>query len=83
MHCKIIFTANLCLMQDPSVTTWHHRIGHLPLYELQQMSLEHCNNNFFFVDNCSICHQARQHKKPFAHSSIHTTSIFKLIHIDI
>lgn len=140
-YCKIIFTTDLCLMQDlsvkmplvlgrlhkgiylfhgqdfknvlsfplkseidlifvspngdfvsktcvsiskpsTSIMTWHCRLGHLPLYKLQQLLQVHCSDKLS-VDYCSNCHQARQHKKPFPHSYIHTSSTFELIHIDL
>lgn len=34
-------------------------------------------------DHCRICPEARQCRKPFSHSSIKTTTVLELLHIDI
>lgn len=61
---------------------WHIRLGHLPFHKIKLHSLM---NSGYIPDAsniCNICPTARQHKLPFPHSYIKTTSLFQLIHID-
>lgn len=51
------------------------------MYKLHTLNLPNKINDVF--DNaCDVCSKARQHKLPFTHNTIHTTSPFQLIHVD-
>lgn len=63
------------------ISVWHMRLGHLPLYKLKTLCLFN-KENFDFNRSCDVCSKARQHKLPFGHSTIHTSSPFQLSHID-
>ncbi|KAI3731988.1 hypothetical protein L1987_63183 [Smallanthus sonchifolius] len=64
-----------------SLKLWHTRLGHLPLYKLKQLNVftgaHDCS-----IDDCSVCPKARHHNLPFASSSISSSQMFDLIHID-
>ncbi|KAI3712580.1 hypothetical protein L1987_71139 [Smallanthus sonchifolius] len=64
-----------------SLKLWHTRLGHLSLYKLKQLNVftgaYDCS-----IEDCSICPKARHHKLPFASSSISSSQMFDLIHID-
>lgn len=79
----MFFVQSLCnvVSSDDVVSLWHKRLGHLPLYKLKTLSFlisNLCNAEFV----CDVCPKARQHKLPFKQSSIHTSSLFDLIHVD-
>ena len=64
-------------------TTWHNRLGHMSHSKMQSVSsfLKLQGNKTDFV--CDICPKAKQHRLPFPVSStITSTCIFELIHID-
>ena len=54
---------------------WHQRLGHLPLYKLQQLSF-FPNNSIDTIKCCNICPQARQHRLPFPLSQTQSTHLF-------
>ena len=83
---SVFFTNSSCnsVSKNISLSVWHNRLGHLPLYKLKTLNL--CNKESVSVDfdhSCEICSKARQHKLPFGHSTIQTSSTFQLIHIDL
>lgn len=61
--------------------TWHSRLGHLPLYKLKQLHIFY-NTHVSQFQHCDICPQSRQQSLPFSKSSITSTKIFDLIHIN-
>ena len=77
----VIFSNSVCMSDDNLFSLWHNRLGHLPMYKLKTLSFL-SNKNATFNHACEICSKARQHKLPFGHSVIKTSSSFDLIHID-
>ncbi|KAK9664005.1 hypothetical protein RND81_14G013000 [Saponaria officinalis] len=77
-----VFPSAVC---NNSVLLWHHRLGHLPLYKLQQMKLcnESDSNVNKVITSCSTCVKARQHKLSFPVSQISSSFPFYMIHIDL
>ncbi|KAL2253435.1 UNVERIFIED_CONTAM: Retrovirus-related Pol polyprotein from transposon RE1 [Sesamum indicum] len=60
---------------------WHKRLGHLSKNSMKHISsLSHLE---FDHSSCEICPLAKMHQLPFSSSSIHSTSIFALVHADI
>ncbi|KAM0048148.1 putative RNA-directed DNA polymerase [Helianthus debilis subsp. tardiflorus] len=80
LFSKSFVVSNKSCNSVVSTKTWHHRLGHLPLYKLKQL---HFLSHARFDDHCDICPQARQHKLPFPLSTKSTSKIFDLIHVDI
>ncbi|KAI3761944.1 hypothetical protein L1987_52367 [Smallanthus sonchifolius] len=70
-HCNYVVSLKL----------WHTRLGLLPLYKLKQLNVftgaHDCS-----IDDGSVCPKARHLKLPFASSSISSSQMFDLIHID-
>ena len=62
---------------------WHLRLGHIPFNRLHIVFPNlHCNK----VDHdflCIVCPLGKQAKKLFRRSSIKTTDIFQMLHIDL
>ncbi|KAK9675924.1 hypothetical protein RND81_11G041900 [Saponaria officinalis] len=76
-----VFSPVVC---NNSVLLWHHRLGHLPLYKLQQMKLcTESDSNANKMITCSICAKARQHRLSFPLSQISSPFPFYIIHIDL
>lgn len=68
-----------------SVTTWHHRLGHLSfrtLYSLKS-KLHSSHLNIQHIKLCYICPLAKQHRLPFTSNNHLSTSPFDLIHCNI
>jgi len=63
-------------------TTWHNKLGHMshskmkPIFDFLKLQ----SNKAKLI--CDICSKAKQHRLPFPVSSITSTCIFELIHID-
>lgn len=66
-----------------AVKLWHMRLGHLPFPQLKiikpSCSISECMNSII----CQICPAARQCRKSFPHSSIKTSAVLEMLHIDI
>ena len=90
IHCQKYFHSSCSLPSNfskpfaicSSLELWHNRLGHLPFHKIKHLSLLNSSHNSESIFVCNICPRAIQHKLPFPHSQIHTTSIFELIHID-
>ena len=61
--------------------TWHFRLGHLSFERMRKLCLP-CNQKKHSTI-CSICPQAKLHRKPFPLSTSAASRIFELIHVDI
>lgn len=60
---------------------WHLRLDH-PSYQVMSYMIDsHVNESNSKV--CSVCHLAKQERKPFYKTSITSTSVVELLHIDL
>ena len=75
--------SSVCNASMFSQDLWHARLGHLPFTKLQKLGLLSSHTSIDSIKECLICSKARQHRFPFPHSQIHSTQVFKLIHIDL
>jgi hypothetical protein len=73
---------SICNSAVVSSMTWHHRLGHLPLYKLKQLPGFPCTDSDQ-IALCDICPKARQHRLPFPHSKRESLHSFDLIHVDV
>ncbi|XP_019264489.1 PREDICTED: uncharacterized protein LOC109242112 [Nicotiana attenuata] len=72
-----------CLVNlSKDVSLWHKRLGHMPLSSMGNLSMFQHQSLSKLNSPCDVCSKARQSKLPFHPSSISSTSIFELIHID-
>ncbi|XP_075087592.1 uncharacterized protein LOC142169605 [Nicotiana tabacum] len=62
---------------------WHQRLGHVPFNRMKSiyfLSGKILSKQTFF---CDVCPMARQQRLSFSDSSIHSSTPFQLVHIDI
>ncbi|XP_075084716.1 uncharacterized protein LOC142167971 [Nicotiana tabacum] len=62
---------------------WHQRLGHVLFNRMKSISFlsgKISSKQIFF---CDVCLMARQQRLPFSDSSIHSSTPFQLVHIDI
>jgi len=65
----------------PSFVTLHARLGHTSLSKMQHLPC--CPNNVPSAFTCDICVLAKMHRLPFNRSTIKSTHLFQLIHMDL
>lgn len=63
--------------------TWHRRLGHPSPFKLQLLAKNFSNISFSANKPCDVCPLAKQTRKPFGLSHIHTKHVFELLHCDI
>ncbi|KAK9751071.1 hypothetical protein RND81_02G239600 [Saponaria officinalis] len=84
-HCDVqSVSSSVQSTVSNKVATWHHRLGHLPLYKLKLLGV--CNDfhiNENELNSCSICAKSRQHRLSFPISSTSSSTAFELVHIDV
>nr|GEW44811.1 retrovirus-related Pol polyprotein from transposon TNT 1-94 [Tanacetum cinerariifolium] len=66
-----------------SYALWHHKLGHVSHSKLKHMNELHVSLSKSCLDRCLSCLMAKFTKLPYDLSNSHSTSVFKLIHIDI
>lgn len=69
-----------------SLELWHQTLGHASLSTLHHISFLKplCTEEIAFrIKSCDFCHKAKQQRLLFISTSIQTTDIFEMIHIDI
>lgn len=64
------------------VHIWHHRLGHMSTSEFKYID---CLASFHHScpSVCHVCPRAKQHRLSFPLSSIKSSAIFELLHVDI
>lgn len=75
--CNFVVSKN-----KDSYVIWHYRLGHSSesvLNKLDFVSLKSKDD----INPCISCHQAKQHRLPFAPSVSKSTNIFELVHMDL
>lgn len=65
----------------PSFEIVHARLGHTSLPKIQHITW--CKGHVPSTFSCEVCVMAKMHSLPFNKSTIHTTSPFQLIHMDL
>ncbi|KAK9698544.1 hypothetical protein RND81_08G112000 [Saponaria officinalis] len=77
-----VFSSAVC---NNSVLLWYHRLGHLPLYKLQQMELctESDSDVNKVITSCFICAKAIQHRLSFPISQRSSSFPFYMIHVNL
>ena len=64
------------------IKLWHLRLGHIPvsmLHHVKTIFQEPCTLH----NICQVCPVAKQARKPFYTSSVKTSSVFSLLHMDV
>ena len=67
---------------DHQVLLWHISFGHASISTSKHLPFL-SNNVFHDLHTCEICPLAKQPRLSFSPNSIHTHSIFELIHVDL
>ena len=75
---------------DASLSTWHHRFGHLNMKDLSAISrndlvegMKTCNNGEN-IEDCEPCALGKMHRLPYPKKSEHTSkTILELVHTDL
>lgn len=62
---------------------WHLRLGHLPFSKIQHLFPSLNGIDISKECFCTVCPMAKQTRNMFSRSSIKTTDIFQLVHVDI
>ncbi|KAL2251770.1 UNVERIFIED_CONTAM: hypothetical protein Sindi_2299300 [Sesamum indicum] len=77
-NCNVNSSVNVAMNNGD---VWHKRLGHLSKNSMKHItSLPQLD---FIKMPCEICPLAKMHQLPFTSSSIHLSSIFALVHMDI
>ncbi|XP_021737707.1 uncharacterized protein LOC110704224 [Chenopodium quinoa] len=72
-----------CLSAVDDAELWHLRLGHLPFSQIKSIVLN-CNVSICLQNTiCQVCPLAKQTRLAFHTSSIQTSSVFELLHIDV
>ncbi|GKE14841.1 ribonuclease H-like domain-containing protein [Tanacetum coccineum] len=66
-----------------SMSVWHTRLGHPSNQEVDMLLQDRNLTNDSHVSPCDTCYKAKQTREPFPLSDHQTTSIGKLIHLDL
>ncbi|XP_021723133.1 uncharacterized protein LOC110690580 [Chenopodium quinoa] len=78
-----VSSGSACLSAVEDAKLWHLRLGHLPFSQIKlirpECDVTACMQNTF----CQVCPVAKQTRSSFPISSIKTSAVFELIHIDV
>ncbi|XP_075106878.1 uncharacterized protein LOC142179889 [Nicotiana tabacum] len=83
LHPNVPPSCNQTSLVNKMDLLWHQRLGHMPFHKMQSISFlsDKVSTKQSFI--CSICPMARQQRLPFHDSTVSSTKLFQLVHIDI
>ncbi|XP_075103379.1 uncharacterized protein LOC142177987 [Nicotiana tabacum] len=79
-----VVTSKADLSINPNdIVLWHRRLGHVSIIVLKRLFTVKLASITNAINNCCVRPCAKVTRTPFPHSSIKSTSVFDLIHVDV